>query len=1096
MVNLNFDNIRDYDGSKDKGFEELICQLAHLTPPDNAKYFIRKEGDGGDGGVECYWKLNDDKEHAWQAKYFLDVIADSQWNQISKSVETALEKHPKLAIYYICLPRDWTDSRKKIKGKCVKSSWDKWIEHVKQWEQFAREKGMSVKFGFWCKHEISQMLQVDKPKFAGRALYWFNEPIISTGVLVNIALNSKKSLGERFTPEFHIDLPIANKFECLGLTWKWQKQLKDQLSNLSDMKADYKRIINYRIKLLDDRIIWNKLNDNIKSFHYEFSCTISEGDLFKNIENLRKLCEIVYKELNNCNDVLYDVLIKEKDKELEKKLREFSNELRKMSTIIDGISEFLNDNTILAGKNRSLLLLGEAGIGKSHLLCDLAMKRLEEDLPTIFLLGQHYSGGNPLDFICSELGLKEHPHRIVLGALDALGESKNTRLLLIIDAINEGANRDSWYDNIVRFLSELGDFHNIAVALSCRSTYKDFLIPKELTSDKLATLTHFGFSGYENRAALKYLSKQGISKPGTPILNPEFSNPLFLKTCCKAIKRIGNNKFPKGLIGFNKLFEFYIDSVEDVIGRKKKYRSSENIVWRTIKRFVSEIYPKNMAGVPIDVARKIINEMDSNHGIGETLFELLIDEGILAYDITYTNTEIERGFEVVRFTYERFSDYTIAMNILQSCTTDKDVSKLFEESAEIGNIINKNNRYRYRGIIEALGIGIPEKFNKEFVEFIEFGDDKEFRYDWFFNRTFKDIILWRTGKSITSKSLEMLNQISNHGYHDGSLGILLSLSTEPEHPWNADFLHAHLDKMKMPERDAFWSTYIAINDKSEDEDSEETVVRTIIDWALNAEFEDVEIERLRLTAIILIWITTTSNRKVRDQATKSLSRVLYYIPNKIVYFLEKFDKCEDAYLLERLYAAIYGAILQLDSNEIIKDIAVCVYNYQFKNNRPYPHILLRDYARGILEFAHDRKAFDDMIYSAENFRPPYYSEWPIENPSISEIDEIVGNKYSAIKSSLSGYIGDFGKYTMRCIHDWSPTSIYEERAETGIELKCKFSERLPEELRTRYCNYLNTKVENSKSAEKIDIEVWLKELAEDELKDIDIRIDEAIVFVK
>ena len=62
MINLDFANIRIHDGSQDKGFEELVCQLAHLTPLDNARYFVRKEGNGGDAGAECYWKLNDDTE--------------------------------------------------------------------------------------------------------------------------------------------------------------------------------------------------------------------------------------------------------------------------------------------------------------------------------------------------------------------------------------------------------------------------------------------------------------------------------------------------------------------------------------------------------------------------------------------------------------------------------------------------------------------------------------------------------------------------------------------------------------------------------------------------------------------------------------------------------------------------------------------------------------------------------------------------------------------------------------------------------------------------------------------------------------------------
>ena len=69
-MDLNFYNIRSYEGSKNKGFEELVCQLAYFSPPRNKDSFIRKEGSGGDAGVECFWKLEDGSEHGWQAKYF------------------------------------------------------------------------------------------------------------------------------------------------------------------------------------------------------------------------------------------------------------------------------------------------------------------------------------------------------------------------------------------------------------------------------------------------------------------------------------------------------------------------------------------------------------------------------------------------------------------------------------------------------------------------------------------------------------------------------------------------------------------------------------------------------------------------------------------------------------------------------------------------------------------------------------------------------------------------------------------------------------------------------------------------------------------
>lgn len=64
-IDVNFSNIREYDGSKQKGFEELVCQIAHIEKPIDGKRFVHKEGSGGDAGGECFWILDDDQEHKY-----------------------------------------------------------------------------------------------------------------------------------------------------------------------------------------------------------------------------------------------------------------------------------------------------------------------------------------------------------------------------------------------------------------------------------------------------------------------------------------------------------------------------------------------------------------------------------------------------------------------------------------------------------------------------------------------------------------------------------------------------------------------------------------------------------------------------------------------------------------------------------------------------------------------------------------------------------------------------------------------------------------------------------------------------------------------
>lgn len=438
-IDINFSNIRDYDGSKQNGFEELVCQIAHIEKPVGAKKFIRKEGSGGDAGVECFWKLDDDQEYAWQAKYFTDPLTSSQWTQINKSVKTAINKHPKLTHYYVCVPRDYTDSKQERNGKLVKSALDYWNEYVKEWTILATEKGMHVEFEYWGKHELTMYLQQDKPQYTGKVLYWFNTAVISNASLLRLAENSRECLDERFTPEYHVELPIAKSFSCIGCDDNWRSSIGTILSDIYDHTRKIKPVREYAL-LNEKRDLCYQLVDEYERFlQTAFEFENDDLILFEHLENYEKLVINLIEICNQLNNHLYEK--HSSDKELTDEYRNENSSLLKIRNSLSTLEDFFTTIDLKAGKEKELLVTGTAGSGKSHLLCDITMKRLEHNFPTIFLLGQHYAGGNPIKFIAEKLNLVNRSDLEVLGALDTLGETYKCRTLIIIDAINEGRGR-------------------------------------------------------------------------------------------------------------------------------------------------------------------------------------------------------------------------------------------------------------------------------------------------------------------------------------------------------------------------------------------------------------------------------------------------------------------------------------------------------------------------------------------------------------------------------------------------------------------------------------------------------------------------------
>jgi len=151
-VPVEWNRLRPWNGSQDTAFEELICQLASYEPAPSESTFFRKGTP--DAGVECFWKLPKGLEYGWQAKFFTFTPSSSQWRQVDSSVKTALEKHPALKQYTICMAVDRADAR--LDGK--KSFLDRWTEHVRKWDSWAAAKSMRVDFRYWGSHEIAERL--------------------------------------------------------------------------------------------------------------------------------------------------------------------------------------------------------------------------------------------------------------------------------------------------------------------------------------------------------------------------------------------------------------------------------------------------------------------------------------------------------------------------------------------------------------------------------------------------------------------------------------------------------------------------------------------------------------------------------------------------------------------------------------------------------------------------------------------------------------------------------------------------------------------------------------------------------------------------
>ena len=208
----------------------------------------------------------------------------------------------------------------------------------------------------------------------------------------------------------------------------------------------------------------------------------------------------------------------------------------------------------------------------------------------------------------------------------------------------------------------------------------------------------------------------------------------------------------------------------------------------------------------------------------------------------------------------------------------------------------------------------------------------------------------------------------------------------------------------MVERDAFWS--VEINKAT---NSESHPLHRLIDWCLNSQKAGTSQETHWLCALTLTWCFSSSSRPIRDLATKALTAVLLKQPDIFPRLADAFQKVDDGYILERIYAAGYGACCIDPSRNRTVEYAKKTAINVFGQGVPFLNLLLRDYARGIVELAnHIGTAQKDVL--VVRCRPPYASTLPVFGLTDSDLTMLTDKAGDKSIWHSCDQFGDFGRY--------------------------------------------------------------------------------------
>ena len=968
---LNWNEIRPLDGSQSHGFEELCAQLARAESPQDAR-FERKGAP--DAGVECYCVLDNRSEWGWQAKYF-DTMNKSRWAQLDRSVEMALDKHPALIRYFVCIPLDRSDAR--ISGQ--KATLQRWNERVEKWCGWAQDRNMSVEFVWWGGSELLERLS--QSEHIGRVYFWFGQRVFDKPWFKERLDEAVTAAGPRYTPEIHIDLPIVRDLEIFGRSESVFEELK---SLAKGIRTTFQHLEWESGSQKDDR---NELpsvqglSDLIDGILHEFSRIKPEpiGDL--PFTDITKKITSAIEEVDTISESLSQLereYLANKTNDAES--RSYNNLFRGRFHYVYQLRDELEEarsslehaNSIAS--SRLMLLKGKAGTGKTHLLCDFAKKRLASAAPSILFMGQRFVANDaPWTQALQQLDLPGMSAEQFIGALEAAAQAAGHRVLLIIDALNEGQGRIIWPAHLAAFLETLKKSLWVGVLLSVRSEYEEVVIPKAVY-ERAVHLEHHGFDEHEYDATQTFFAYYDLEFPSTPILQPEFRNPLFLKTICLGLKASGEKRLPRGFHGITKVFDLFLRAINKRLAESLGFNPGDQLVLGALEKLADRLIVTDERWLERREAENIVDELLPNREFERSLYRGLVVEGILTEEMVWREKNVRS--EIVYISYDRFADHAIAASLLRTYLDVNTPQAAFEEGGPLSFIWDNEERVS-PGLLEALCIQVPELVYQELVSLAP-----ALLNLWSIGEAFRQSIVWRRLDAFSEKTREVLNQLTQNEYDlHNTLEVLLTVATVEGHSFNAESLDKRLRRDSMPERDAWWSVYLHRAWGTHG------AIDRLVDWA-SAVKQDSRLDKktVELCSITLAWMLTTSHRFLRDRATKALVSLLTNRCDLVIRLVDRFSDVNDPYVAERIYAVTYGVAMRSHDTIGVGRLALLVYEKIFVDGVPPVHILLRDYARLVIERA---------IYLGANLdidkcliRPPYKSTWP-RIPDENEVRSLV-----------------------------------------------------------------------------------------------------------
>ena len=676
--------------SRAGGYEELSSLLIMDGFPGKVEWPSGTTFDrfgNPDGGREGRGVLPNGDVWAWQSKYLFE-FTDKEVAQVEKSVKRALETEPNLKKYIVALPYDLPAGDTTRQGKPVVSAFTRWTTKKADWEALATAKGMSVEFVFIGQSDLTDAL-TSKVENAGRVRYWFGASVLSAKEQQDRLADVVAAAGRRYTPKLHVEVEVSKAFDGLGRAPGWVHEIQVVLGALRRARARGWRAPE------DDVELQGLLDEVLTSLAL---AEIAIEELLDEVRSTRPLPE-PSGAVGAAEAALDAALVSVRRHADERGLYvgEAATtlvDIRSGLEAVDAVVDLLGSPATAAARRGFLLMTGRAGVGKTHLFCDVAARRIDAGQPTIVILGQDFDSTTLMPQI-GRLAQIEGTLDEVLQVLDTAGEASGCMAMVLIDAVNEGADPTRWVDGLARLAVAVDRFPRVVLAVSCRTEFVD---PVVGTLDpSVPRIEHLGFAEATPEAVDRYTKEYGLERLGFPVLNPEFGNALFLKLACEALSTLGEKSFALGATGLTTVVNAFLDAVNVRLSEAGRcdYDQKDRLVQKVVRQVATlGAGPYSRAEV-----KALADAALPRSTWSQSLYAGLLREGVF----------METRDDGVYFAYQRLGDVQRALLIAELAQAD--VRSWFAS-------LKPEELWVEAGVVGALAVIAPERFGVELPDLL------------------------------------------------------------------------------------------------------------------------------------------------------------------------------------------------------------------------------------------------------------------------------------------------------------------------------------------------------------------------------------------